>query len=188
MYAHTAPASDTNPPAIQVTRSRKRLIVAALVLAALVLSAAVLFWLEHHRPAAAPNPVPAVVRAGVPFPVYYPAAGKLPAGYTLDASSFSAGNQAVVYRVSYGAGKQITFSVQQKPSASDIQSFYKTHLPLHNDVATSVGTAAVGVLNNQVFVSLPTHDDSAWLLATAPLDIDQAKLKQVLEALQKPAK
>jgi hypothetical protein len=138
-----------------------------------------------QKKAPSPNPVPVSIQRKVNFPVYYPVQSKLPVGYTLNTSSFSVGNGAAVYAVSYNQGKKIVFAVQQKPSAVDIQGFYTTHMPLHSDVNTPVGTAAIGVINQQTVVSLPTKSN-AWLLITAPLNINQKHLKQVVQAIVKP--
>jgi hypothetical protein len=127
------------------------------------------------------DPVPLRLRQAVNFSVYYPAPSKLPVGYRLDTSSFTGSAQAIVYVVRY-SNQKLTFTVQQKPSESDIQDFYHTHLPLHTTVSTRLGEAAIGAIGSQTVVSLPTKS-SAWLLVTGPPNVDKGELTQILESL-----
>jgi hypothetical protein len=143
-------------------------------------------WQLLHR---STSPVPGDVQRAVRFPVYYPDPKRLPAGYALDVHSFKAPvKDGVTYVVRYGTGKNIVFSVQSKPSDSDLQSFNASYIPLRNDYRTMVGQAEIGAyLSNgrlQTLVSLPT-DSNAWLIITAPPDINHDQLQQVLQALQK---
>ncbi len=129
--------------------------------------------------------VPANIKAAVNVPIYYPDPKKLPAGYTLDTNSFKKINdQAAGYVVTYDNGKRLVFTVQAKPSADEIDEFYKNQMPLHFSIDTGVGKAAVGVINNQTVASLPTNDKS-WLLIAGPTDVNQDQLKQILKSIQK---
>lgn len=172
-------------------KSKKRWV--ALVILIIALLAGVIIWL-NLRPKTLPatdnlSPapiVPATVAQAVSFPVYYPDPKKLPPGYKLDISSFKvASDQVVIYIVKYGVNKKLVFSVQAKPSDNDIGVFYKNNIPLHDDVLTLVGKAAIGNINNKVFVSLPTYSNS-WIIITGPSDINSDQLKQVLQAIVKP--
>lgn len=130
------------------------------------------------------DPVPLTIRQDVGFSVYYPNPSKLPDGYTLDVHSFTNGNQVVEYTVSSPNNQKLVFSVQPKPSDTEIQSFHKKNLPLHTTVTTPVGAAIVGAISHQAVASLPTSGD-AWVIITAPANIDQGELSQVLQAIQK---
>ena len=180
------PAPQPQPPALppkKVKKSRrKRWIFGVLIL--LILSAgAASGWIFTHRDK---SPVPKSVQSAVSFPIYYPDQKKLPNGYTLDTGSFSAGqDNAVIYKIHYGDNKTIAVTVQVKPPSSALQNFYSTRIPLHTTVNTSVGTATVGAIGTQTIVSLPTNGNS-WLLITAPGNIDQSQLKQVLQAFKAP--
>lgn len=131
-----------------------------------------------------PDPVPLAIRQSVNFDIYYPDPAKLPAGYHLDTRSFSSNNLAVVYRVNYGNGQKLVFSDQEKPSDGDIQQFYAKHMPLHINVSTSVGTAAIGIIGTKAVASLPTNSNS-WLLVTAPSNFDSNVFARVLRTIQK---
>ena len=128
------------------------------------------------------NPVPASIRESANFNVYYPNPNQLPLGYVLDTTSFESNNQAVLYTVSFGNNQHLIFTVQKKPSTSEIQGFYRVHLPLTISFKTNVGTAQIGVINNESIVSLPTNTN-AWILMTAPLNANQAAIKQVLQSM-----
>ena len=129
------------------------------------------------------DPVPTSVRRSVSFNIYYPVQSRLPAGYILNTSSFTSNKLAVVYEVSAPNQQKLVFSLQQKPSTTDLQVFNSKYLPLHLTVTTGVGVAAIGVLNQKTLVSLPTNSN-AWILITAPINTNQDQLSQVLNALR----
>lgn len=164
-----------------VALSRNRLVIIALVLLVIALTAIVLHF-KNKKPVY--DPVPISVRKSVNFDVYYPDPKKLPAGYTLNIKSFEASNQAVVYSVSYGNNQHFVFTDQKEPSPTSIQGFYKAHMPLTISVNTNVGTAQIGVLNNETVVSLPTNTN-AWILMTAPLNASQQAVRQVIGSMTK---
>ena len=128
-----------------------------------------------------PDPIPSTIRKSVNFTVYYPGSKKLPVGYTLDARSISASKNAVILSVNYGHNDQIVFTEQPLPSNTDLLTFYAQRIPLRNNLTTPVGQAAISALNNQTFVSLPA--DKTWIIITAPDNINQAQLKQVLMSI-----
>ncbi|HEX8763308.1 MAG TPA: hypothetical protein VF733_06165 [Candidatus Saccharimonadales bacterium] len=145
---------------------------------------AVFFLANRKTPSPSrPSAVPATIRRHAKFAIFYPEASKLPNGYILDAHSFSGNDQAVVYSVTYNTDQKIAFTVQKKPSEDELKAFYANQIPIRNEAKVPAGTAAIGVLNNQTFVSLPTESD-AWLLITAPKDIDQNNLKRVLQVIR----
>jgi hypothetical protein len=132
------------------------------------------------------SPVPLSIRRNANFSIYYPDQAKLPAGYTLNTGSFKfADNTAVIYTVSYGANKKLTFSVQKKPADTIIQKFATGYIPLHTNVTTPTGTALVGAIGMQTVVSLPTKGN-AWIIITGPSDTDQTRLTQVLRSIKSP--
>jgi len=175
-------------------RSNQKKLWVALWLGLLIIVGAMIgLWLYLHRPhTQAPSknssPVPASIAQSVNFPIYYPDSKKLPAGYNLDLNSFkSPVKNGVAYSVSYDSNKKIVFSVQQKPSDNELQSFTSNYIPLNNSVQVPVGQAKIGAYNNhgtlETLVSLPTNS-KAWIVITAPKDINQTQLKQVLQSLQ----
>ncbi len=151
---------------------------AVLAIAIAIAGVGAWLWLAPH------DPVPGDVKHAVAFPVYYPQQSKLPAGYTLDTKSFTASDQAVIYAINYGSGQKITVSVQKRPSDNNLANFYKHSIPIHSDVLTMIGKAAVGAVGEQTMVSLPTNDRS-WLIITGPATIDRDQLTQVLQSIVK---
>lgn len=169
-------------------RNKRRWIVFAASLLVIAAAAGLYLRPKSQSPAAAQPIVPADIAAKVSFPVYYPDPKKLPAGYTLDRSSFgSPVKNGVNYKVSYGNGKSLVFSIQMKPSDSQLQTFNSSYIPLRIDYQTSAGQAEIGAYNNhgtiETLVSLPTPTN-AWIIITGPQDTDQTNLKQVLKALR----
>lgn len=127
------------------------------------------------------NPVPKSIRQAVNFQVYYPNPDRLPIGYTLDESSFSSGNNAVLYSVSYGGKQKLIFTEQLKPSATELQNFDTSVIPLNTSLETNIGKATIGAARGETLVSLPTTG-STWIIMTGPYATPQNQLKQVLEA------
>jgi len=146
-----------------------------------------LLWRHRQiggKPITSTSPVPDSVSRSVNFPVYYPDQKKLPADYRLNSGSFTAPvKNGVNYSVSYGNGKKIVFSVQTKPADSELQTFNSSYIPLRVDYQTPVGQAEIGAYHNQTLASLPVVN-GPWIVITAPPDINQNQLKQVLSSLK----
>jgi hypothetical protein len=158
---------------------------AVLLLIAAVALGAWLHWHNTPKPIAVnTSPVPAAVAQAVNFPIYYPDPQKLPPGYQLDLNSFrSPVKNGAAYTVRYGDGKKMVFSVQAKPSDSELQTFKSSDIPLRIDYQTPLGLAEIGAYHSQTLVSLPV-DGGPWIVITAPPDINQDQLKAVLRSLR----
>jgi hypothetical protein len=166
--------------------SNQQQILRGLIL--LVVTAGAIGLGLHWRTTPAPinnSPVPKAVAQAVNFLVYYPDQKKLPPGYNLNTNSFnlSPDKKGVYYSVSYGANKKIVFSVQVKPSDNELQSFNSNYIPLRVDYQTPIGQAEIGAYHSQTLVSLPVIN-GPWIVITAPPDINQDQLKQVLRAIK----
>lgn len=130
------------------------------------------------------SPVSESVNKSVNFPVYYPDQGKLPVGYALVVNSITSPvKNGVSYAVSYDNDKKIVFSVQAKPSDDELESFRSNFIPLRIAFQTALGQGEIGAYNNQTLVSLPVVN-GPWIVITAPPDINQNQLKQVVHALK----
>lgn len=172
-------------------KSRKSFLVIILTLIISLSATGAYYWLQHgpnKTPPAIDNVgnsvVPDSITRSVNFPVYYPDPAKLPSGYTLNRSSFSNPvKNGVYYSASYGNGKKIAFSVQAKPSDSELASFKSSYIPLRIEYGTSVGQAEIGAYQNKTLVSLPILN-GPWIVITAPPDINQEDLKSILSAMK----
>lgn len=134
-----------------------------------------------------PTVVPKKIQKSVDFSIYYP--GTLPAGYVLDTQSFRLADPGVViFAVAHGKGKSIVFSEQDQPSASDIDKFITTYLPLNSEVKLPLGQAKVGAYgsapNIRTVLSLPIRN-GPWVIVTMPSDISHDDLVKILAALTK---
>jgi hypothetical protein len=185
--------SEPRPEPHRKKPHKKRRLVLLIVVLVLIIGAAGggIWYHRHHKAVPAPistSPVPKAVAQAVNFPIYYPDPKKLPAGYSLNSSSFTvAVKNGVSYSVSYGNGKKLVFSVQTKPSDAELQTFNSSYIPLRIDYQTPVGQAEIGAYNDhgkvETLVSLPTNTN-AWIVITCPYDINQADLKQILSSLR----
>jgi len=138
------------------------------------------------------SPVPQSIAQSVDFPIYYPVQSRLPSGFTLDPGSFKQPiPTGINYTVTYGnqATEDLVFSLQPKPSDSALQKFDASYIPLHNSYQTSIGQAYIGAYNTkqvtETLVSLPVDSSDTWIIVTAPYNINQGQLKQVLSSLSK---
>jgi hypothetical protein len=166
--------------------AKQKIIIVIATVSFVTLMAFVLlsiFGPEKAAPSAESSVVPRIVSSSTPFPIYYPDPAKLPTGYILDKDSFSGTGTVVLYSVSYDNGKKIAFTLQKKPVASELETFYKNQLALRTEVETPLGTAAIGSINNQKFLSLPIKAE-VWLIVTAPMDIDPDVLAELVKNLK----
>jgi hypothetical protein len=174
----------------RLTRLYKRVLLILgliIIVAALLVGGIIIHKHWHKRVPLSPDPVPLSVRKSVGFPVYYPVQNDLPTGYTLDLKSLtSPSNGVLIFTVDYGSNK-IIFSEQKKPSSTQIQSFNANYIPLRTGYQTPAGQAEISAYNNgnknlQTLVSFPTNG-STWIIITAPPNINQNQLEQVLSAI-----
>lgn len=131
--------------------------------------------------------VPKNIQKSVDFPIYYPES--LPAGYNLDTQSFRLAEAGVVlFAVTYDKGKDIVFSEQQQPSASEMDKFISSYVPLNSALQFPLGQAKVGAYgsapNIRTVVSLPVRN-GPWLIATAPSEVSHDDLVKILTSLTK---
>ena len=165
------------------------LVVSGLALLIALLGTALAWVLLRPTPpysplAASPSIVPANIRNTVAFSIPYPDPAKLPAGYHFDTSSFSATSQVVLYSITYGSNRHIAFSVQAKPSDSELDDFIKTRLPTHDTITTDIGPAAAGSSSTQLLASIPMTQGGAWILVTAPVNLEPADFQTILKSLR----
>ena len=170
----------------------KKLIVVAIATIILTICASGLWLYAHHsnpqehkiNAVINLSPVPATVMAAVDYKVYYPDITKLPTGYKLDEHSFNVlVKNGIAYTVSYEVSKKIVFSLQTKPSDNELAAFRSNYIPLRTDFQTPIGAAQIGAYNSQTLVSLPLFN-GPWIVITAPSDINQDQLKQVINSLR----
>jgi hypothetical protein len=170
---------------VEDKKSKKKIFIFTGVIL-IVIAAGIGGWLYAHRYI---SPIPKSVQQSVTFPVYYPDKKKLPFGYTFNLKSFHNPRQNILlYAVDYGVGKKVVVSLQKKPSNDTINNFYTFTIPLTIQVKTTLGEARIGAAgeapNQKTIVSLPTSD-GVWILATAPDNINQDQLTQVIKSLRK---
>lgn len=167
------------------TPIRQYWILGGIIIIACLL-AFILFAKTNHTAKQAPtisSIVPEDMQKKVTFPVYYPNPDTLPTGYVLDKDSFSATNEVVLYSVNYDTDKKIVFTLQKKPATDELDIFYKNQIPLRTEIEVPLGKLAIGMLNNQRFLSLPTKTD-VWLIITAPMEAEQGALLELAKNLK----
>src|SRR5581483_841391 len=95
-------------------RRRRWLLITLMVL--ILIGGGYIYWSIKLR-----SLIPASTRAAVDFPLLYPT--KLPTGYHLDQSSFSASGKVVLYSAVNSGPAKIAFTVQRKPPTFDFNTF-----------------------------------------------------------------
>lgn len=166
---------DTGHIPSKYTTKHKKL-VSSLIITALIISS-ILLWLINREA----SPIPQSIRKQVDFHIYYPDQAKLPQGYSFNASSVSASDQAIVYRIDHNDKQALAVTVQKKPSLDDLESFVKRQLPLNIKEDTPIGDATIGGIDKQLVVSLPS-DTNSWLIITGKSNFDKKVLKQILNS------
>ena len=175
------PTPSNNSNVMRRSKSRNKMILMGIV-GFFIVSISTTGWFYLHN---STSPVPKNIVKAVEFPIYYPDQKKLPVGYTLDIDSFKLPlKNGVAYTVSYDNDKKIVFSVQPKPADTEIAAFNSGYIPLRIDFQTALGQGEIGVYKSQTLVSLPVTNGS-WVVATAPADINQDQLKQVMSSLRR---
>jgi hypothetical protein len=168
------------PPPLRRFRRRGLGLIAVLVLAAAI--AAVVFL--RTRPAATPLPtIPPGISSRVQIALYYPAT--LPAGLSVDRSSFQVPQRDVVVFVVQSARGRIAVSEQARPSAAtfDMNNFYNTKVSNSTQFLTSAGQGTVGQLaDGRQFGSLLAPQ--TWIIVTAPAQVDPSELQAILNAMR----
>ena len=156
-----------------------------VVVLVILLGAAIIYYFiqKNGDNNTLPYPISQQTAGLLGFDIYYPNQKLLPQGYTLNKNSFSDNDQAIIYTVSYGNNQKIVFSDQAKPSTDDLETFVAKNMPLSATYQTAVGKATIGAINAQSVVSLPTNTN-AWLIITAPGNINQNQLNQLLNSIE----
>jgi hypothetical protein len=182
-----AVSTDQVPP-VQANRTnrwshRPLLITGALLI--VLLAGGITFFV--HRMAGS-SPVSTDVQGAVTFPVYYPQQSKMPAGYSLDRTSFRLAQSGVVVFAVVKGSQQLVFSEEETPGDNIVDKFTSSYIPLHNTITTDLGKAAIGAAgqgsNLKTVVSLPITK-GPWLIVTAPADTKQSDMQQILQSLTK---
>ena len=163
--------------------SRWYYIILGFIVVIIVIGGTVLWFIGRQPAGTLPYPIPRSEVLKLGFDIYYPSQKLLTAGYTLDRDSFETTNQVLIYSVSYGDNHKLIFSDQAKPTNTQIQAFYARNLPLNTTLLTSAGLATIGAIRLQTVVSIPTNSN-AWIIATAPGNINQSDLDKVMRSIE----
>jgi flagellar basal body-associated protein FliL len=158
-------------------------IIAGIIIIVMVAVGAILWFINRQPAGTLPYPIAKSVAKQLGFDIYYPSQKLLPTGYALNRASFEITNQVLIYSVSYGVTHKIIFSDQAKPTNAQIQAFYARNLPLNTTLLTGAGLATIGAINLQTVVSVPTNTN-AWIIATAPGNINQNDLSRVMKSIE----
>lgn len=126
------------------------------------------------------DPFPESVKQQAHFPLYYPT--ELPEGFRFDQAAYDASVNVMTYDYSTPDGNRIYFSLQPKPKKFDFDRFNKKQLTGTSQVETPVGTATVGVLQEQTVSSVVT--DKTWVLITSGEKVSLQQLQQVSQSLR----
>jgi hypothetical protein len=86
---------------------------------------------------------------------------KLPAGYSVDPSSFQYTNGINLFTANKG-GQRLIFTIQKTPPTFDFATFYKQQLQNNQQFSTAYGQAAVGRNSGHYLGSLVAGN--TWLL------------------------
>jgi hypothetical protein len=126
------------------------------------------------------NPIPADIRAGATYPLFYPAG--LRAGWTLDKSSFYVSSGVVGY-VIHGPSGNLNITIQPRPASFDFAGFYSKDLTGTIQFLTPLGQGAVGKTEGHYVGSLAAAN--SWVLASPNNDkVSQSDIQAILSDLK----
>jgi hypothetical protein len=111
------------------------------------------------------TPIPRSVRHGVSYPLYYPA--NLPAGYSVDRTSFKNQDGVLIFSIKTPNGKNIAVSEQAVPLNLDLHpvSNAPVKIPGERDFTTPIGKGHVGLWSDKYVADITTDD--TWIITNA---------------------
>jgi len=182
--ASPQPMQFTAPPKPPKPSKKPLLIKLSLIFGSILLIVVAILGIHSFQQGRKPI-VPESITSSVKYSVYYPDPKKLPQGFTLDKQSIrSPAQNGVTYTVLYEKTKKIIFNLQAAATDKELATFRSTYIPKRVSYTTPVGDAEVGASGNSLLVSIPVSG-GPWIVVTAPGDISQDNLKQVLNTLVK---
>ena len=168
-----------NPKPVRELRIRlpgTRFLVVAAGLMAVVIIVVILGLFLHGR---SHDPLPAAIKKEANFTLYYPK--QLPPGFHFDEAKYDPSTKVVTYDYTNSAGNKIYFSLQPKPANFNFDAFNKKQLSGAHQIDTPVGTATIGILEQETVSSVVT--DKTWLLIGAGEKVSLDQLEQASKSL-----
>lgn len=156
----------------------RKLLVPAMALIVVMAGATVFFARDSQH-----DPIPASIKQKAGFTLYYPKS--LPAGFHFDEASYDPSTKVVTYDYATNGGNKLYFSLQPKPSSFNFDNFNKKQLSGAHQTSTPIGTATIGILQQETVSSVVT--DKTWIIISAGEKINLDQLEQVSKSLT-PAK
>lgn len=95
---------------------KQEMVIAASLLILILMGVASIAWKQHVRDNH--NPIPAIARKGLSFPLYYPT--NLPAGYSIKPNSFEQKDKVLIFYIMTPANKAVGVSQQSLPPGATL--------------------------------------------------------------------
>ncbi len=158
-------------------KSRRRLIVAAIIGCLLIIGGVSGFLLWPRQPH-----FPASLISSTEFPLYYPVT--LPPGYSVDKNSVNQQtSSSLIYVIVRNGDRAISISEQAKPPQSQIvETAFAKNLSGSSLISTPYGTATIGIFSGRISASLMT--DKTWILLSAIAPVSSDEVATTLKGLQ----
>lgn len=155
------------------THKRKVILIIAQLIIILGVTSVFLWKKSNDGPS-----LPKSVSNQIEFATFLP--NKPPSGYSIDESSYTITNEALIVKVNTPQNKTVLFSQQPEPGSFDISGFHDI-LKDKQSVETPYGTAYIGKSENTKVGSLVTA--GSWVFLSAPPDTDSEILKTLLKSI-----
>jgi hypothetical protein len=140
-----------------------------------VITGAVIFVVRNSQH----DPLPADVKQEANFALYYPK--EVPSGFHFDQAKYDASTRVVTYDYTTSDGNKLYFSLQPKPAKFNFDNFNKKQLAGAHQTETPVGTATIGILQQETVSSVVT--DKTWIIISAGEKVSLDQLDQVSRSL-----
>ena len=132
----------------------------------------------------APIPyVPESISGSLLFTPYVP--GWLPEGYSVDAASYSAEGQALVFSAVKPGAQPIAVSEQATPKDFDMNSFLTTNMSDTSRLDGTKHATIFGKSNSRKQNIASVTADDTWILLTLPDSLTKDDAKQLVNGLVK---
>lgn len=151
-------------------------------LSILIIAVGIIGWTLRQNSMSQNNIFSTSIKSSVNFTLFYPTS--LPEGFAINKQSIqTTQGQVITYTASDNTGHHIIFSIQQKPSTFDYDTFYAKSLSGTFRFSTTNGDAAVGKTPTGTLGSFVSGD--SWVLVTSDeKNLSTAVFQTVIKSLQ----
>lgn len=162
----------------KVFQARKTIVIISGILVLTVGSVLVFRAMSNQSSESVPY-IPQSISSGLLFEPYTPS--WLPDGYKVDAASYSAEGQALVFSAVKSDAESITISEQTTPK--DVNTFLTSNITDAKRLDGASHASVFGKMNGRNLNVISATIDSTWILVTGPESVKSEDAKRIVNGL-----